>query len=69
MKLPTKIEFVNYVKDHLSKTGEKPSAFGRRVCNDSGVLSRLFNGTDPRLTTMITINDAIVKEAKDVIST
>lgn len=69
MKLPSKEQFVEHIQDHLSKTGEKPSSFGRRVLNDSGVLSRLFEGTDPRLTTMNTINDAIVKEVKNVTST
>lgn len=65
IELPTKEQFVEYIKEHLKKTGEKPSSFGRRVLNDSGVLSRLFDGTDPRLTTMNTINDAIIKEVED----
>lgn len=52
MNLPTHKEFIKYIRDHLKKTGEKPSAFGRRVLGDSGALPRLLGGTDPRLSTM-----------------
>ena len=47
------------LKDHLQETGEKPSSFGRRVLGDSGAIPRLFEGTDPRLSTMHKILKAI----------
>ena len=72
MKIPTQKEFVNYIKDHLEETGEKPSSFGRRVLNDAGALSRLYGGTNPRLSTMNDIAAAIKEvtgvEVDDVIS-
>lgn len=52
MKIPTHEELVDYINTHLEKTGEKPSQFGRRVMGDSGMLPRLFEGTDPRLSTV-----------------
>lgn len=59
MKIPTHEEFTDYIEKHLEETGEKPSSFGRRVLNDSGAIPRLIDGTDPRLSTMHTINDEI----------
>ncbi len=59
MKIPTQKDFIEYIKKHLTSTGEKPSSFGRRVLNDSGAIPRLFEGTDPRLSTMNKIGDAI----------
>lgn len=64
MKIPTHEEFVEHVQTHLEKSGEKPSTFGRRVLGDSGAITRLFEGTDPRLSTMQKIDRAI--KAKDV---
>lgn len=61
MKIPTQKEFINYIKEHLKDTDEKPSSFGRRVLNDSGAIPRLFDGTDPRLSTMNKIDKAIKK--------
>lgn len=52
MKVPTHAELIDYLKKHLTKTGEKPSAFGRRVLGDSGAIARLIDGTDPRLSTV-----------------
>lgn len=52
MKIPSHAEFIDYLKKHLAKTGEKPSAFGRRVLGDSGAIARLIDGTDPRLSTV-----------------
>lgn len=62
MKLPTHREFVDYINRHLEETKQKPSAFGRRVLNDSGAVPRLIEGTDPRLSTMHTIVDAIEED-------
>lgn len=59
MKVPTHKEFTDHIKDHLKQTGEKPSSFGRRVLGDSGAIPRLFEGTDPRLSTMQRILKAI----------
>lgn len=59
MNIPTHQEFVDYLNRHLTKTGEKPSAFGRRVLGDSGAITRLIEGTDPRLSTMQKIDRAI----------
>lgn len=56
MKIPSHSEFNEYVQTHLDKTGEKPSSFGRRVLGDSGAITRLMEGTDPRLSTMLKIN-------------
>ena len=69
MKLPTAKEFADYIKAHLEETGEKPSAFGRRVLGDSGAIPRLFEGVDPRLSTMHRILKAIEKVAKNVTRT
>lgn len=63
MKLPTHKEFTDYIKKHLASTGEKPSSFGRRVLGDSGSISRLFEGTDPRLSTMQRVLKAIERAA------
>ena len=59
MKIPTHSEFIDYVKGHLEKTGEKPSSFGRRVLGDSGAITRLIEGTDPRLSTMQKVDKAV----------
>lgn len=59
IKIPTHAEFVDYLNQHLDKSGEKPSAFGRRVLGDSGAIARLIEGTDPRLSTMQKIDRAI----------
>jgi predicted transcriptional regulator len=59
MKIPSHEEFNEYVQTHLDKSGEKPSAFGRRVLGDSGAITRLMEGTDPRLSTMQKIDRAI----------
>lgn len=59
MEVPTHKEFINHIKDHLEETGEKPSSFGRRVLGDSGAIPRLFEGTDPRLSTVQRILRAI----------
>lgn len=59
MKIPTHEEFVDHVQNHLNKSGEKPSSFGRRVLGDSGAITRLIEGTDPRLSTMQKIDRAI----------
>jgi len=59
MKLPTQKQFVKYIKDYLEESGEKPSSFGRRVLGDSGAIPRLYEGTDPRLSTMHRILTAI----------
>ena len=64
MKIPSHDEFNQYVKNHLDKSGEKPSTFGRRVLGDSGAITCLFEGTDPRLSTMQKIDRAI--KNKDV---
>lgn len=59
MKIPSQKEFTDHIKGHLQETGEKPSSFGRRVLGDSGAIPRLFEGTDPRLSTMHKILKAI----------
>lgn len=58
MKIPTHQEFIEYVNKHLEKSGERPSAFGRRVLGDSAAITRL-ESTDPRLSTMQKIITAI----------
>jgi predicted transcriptional regulator len=69
MKIPSQKEFTEHIKDHLKVTGEKPSSFGRRVLGDSGAIPRLFEGTDPRLSTMQRILKAIEKAARNVTGT
>ena len=65
MKIPSHKEFIDYVKKYLEKSGEKPSSFGRRVLGDSGAITRLIEGTDPRLSTMQKIErDISAKEKK-----
>lgn len=59
MKIPLHDEFIDYINEHLTKTGEKPSSFGRRVLGDSGAITRLIEGVDPRLSTMQKIDRAI----------
>jgi hypothetical protein len=62
MKVPTHKELVDYINRHLDDIDEKPSRFGRRVLNDSGAIPRLIRDekpTDPQLSTVIKIVDAI----------
>lgn len=66
MKVPSHKDFIDYIKKHLETTGEKPSSFGRRVLGDSGAIPRLFEGTDPRLSTMQRILKVIEKATKNV---
>lgn len=66
MELPSHKQFIDHIKGHLEVTGEKPSSFGRRVLGDSGAIPRLFEGTDPRLSTMQRILKAIERAAKNV---
>lgn len=66
MKIPSHKDFIDYVKGYLDKSGEKPSSFGRRVLGDSGAITRLIEGTDPRLSTMQKVDRAIkAKEPKN----
>lgn len=62
--LPSHEEFVKYVYDFLEQSNTKPSMFGRMALNDSGSIQRL-NGTDPRLSTMLKICEAIEKVKQD----
>lgn len=65
MEIPTHKQLIDRINAHLNKTGEKPSAFGRRVLGDSGAVLRLINcGTDPRLSTVQKIDRAI--KAKEI---
>ena len=64
MKVPSHAEFIGFIKTHLETTGEKPSAFGRRVLGDSGAIYRLFEGTDPRLSTVQRIIRAVERRTK-----
>lgn len=66
MKIPSHTEFVRYIKSYLDVKGEKPSSFGRRVLGDSGAINRLMSGTDPRLSTMNKINEAIERGSDDI---
>ena len=59
MNVPDHAQLVQFIKDFLKKTGERPSTFGRRVLGDSGAIPRLFEGTDPRLSTVNKIIDDI----------
>jgi predicted transcriptional regulator len=61
MKLPTQTEFIDYIQNYLDKTGERSSMLGRRALGDSGAITRIFKGTDPRLSTM----NRIIKAMKD----
>ena len=61
MKIVTQQELLDYIKAHLEKTGEKQSSFGRRVLGDSSAITRLMEGTDPRLSTVHKIEKAIRK--------
>ena len=68
MKIPTHEEFTDHIEDHLEETGEKPSAFGRRVLNDAAAIPSLMEGTDPRRATMEKIAKAIEKAIENAIS-
>lgn len=63
--LPSHEEFVKYVYDFLEQSNIKPSMFGRMALNDSGSIQRLKDGTDPRLSTMLKICEAIEKVKQD----
>ncbi len=65
MKIPSHNDFIEYVQQYLTKSGEKPSSFGRRVLGDSGAITRLIEGTDPRLSTMQKIVKAIQEKTKN----
>lgn len=59
--IPTHQEIIDDVNEHLEKTGERPSSFGRRVLGDSSAVARMADGTDPRLSTIQKIYEAINK--------
>lgn len=59
MKIPSHVEFINYIKDYLKISGETQSKFGYRVLGDSGAMTRLIEGTDPRLSTVKKVCEAI----------
>lgn len=69
MEIPSHKELVDYINRHLDDEDEKPSSFGRRVLGDSGALSRLYDGTDPRLSTAKKIVDAINEDKNNDSST
>lgn len=52
---------IEAIRAHLDETGENETAFGRRVCGDYGLLSRLRNGHEPRSSTVEKINKAIAE--------
>jgi len=66
MEIPTNKEWVEYIKSHLTRTGEKQSSFARRVLGDSSALTRLAEGSDIRLSTMHKIERAIRAKEKNV---
>lgn len=68
MNVPTLKQFRAFISKYLEESGEKPSSFGRRVLNDSGAIPRLLdeeNPTDPRLSTVNKIADAINEKGPD----
>lgn len=58
-KIPTHEEIVNDVLVFLAKTGMKAHEFGKKYLNDSGAVSRLKKGSDPRLSTVRKIYQAL----------
>ena len=60
MKIPTHVEMLKHIEEYLSKTGMKAHDFGKKYLNDSGAVSRLKKGADPRLSTVQKIYKAIM---------
>lgn len=59
IKIPTHEKLIQDIEEYLSKTGMKSHVFGKQFLNDSGAVSRLRNGADPRLSKVIKIYKAI----------
>ncbi len=62
MEIPSEHEFIEFILNHLKKTGEKPSQFGRRVLGDSAAVNRLIEGNDPRMSTARKIVHTIMEK-------
>ena len=55
MMIPTHEEVIKDIDAYIEEKGLKSNAFGEQVLNDSGFMSRLRKGLDPRLSTVIKI--------------
>ena len=59
MKIPTHKELLEDVEAYLKKKGMLAHVFGQTFLSDSGALSRLKKGADPRLSKVIKIYNII----------
>jgi predicted transcriptional regulator len=57
--IPTHEDLIKDIENHLKKSDVKPHEFGKEHFNDSGAISRLKKGADPRLSTVIKIYNII----------
>ena len=53
--IPTHVQLLEAVEAHLHKTGMKAHIFGQEFLGDSGAVSRLRKGQDPRLSKVLKI--------------
>jgi predicted transcriptional regulator len=59
MHIPTIDQLLVDIEKYLEKTNMKAHCFGKKYLNDSGAISRLKKGNDPRLSTVQKIYEAI----------
>ena len=55
IKIPTHEKLLQDIEAYLEKTDMKAHIFGEKFFSDSGAISRLRNGADPRLSKVIKI--------------
>ena len=61
-KIPTHQELISDIEKYLEKAGMRAHDFGKKFLNDSGAISRLKSGSDPRLSTVHKIYGVISKK-------
>lgn len=65
MEIPTHQELIDDLNEHLRKTGIKPFTFGKENFNDSAIVVRLREGSDPRLSTVQKIYKIITRKTEN----
>lgn len=57
--VPSHKKLINDIDEYLTKTGMKAYDFGKKFLNDSGAITRIRQGNNPRLSTVQKIYDII----------
>lgn len=63
MKIPTHKELVADIEAYIDQNNMTPTIFGKKFLSDSGSVSRLKSGSDPRLSTVQKIYKIIDEDA------